>query len=120
MCVHCTDGVLLNTFAFVGVGEHSNEEVALVTTVPKTSRIEVRTSPEMKEQLVDAARLTGQDLSSFILDAANARARSVMIEEKLLRLSETDMEQLEAALDASESHAALVDLFRRHQVAINR
>lgn len=86
-----------------------------MATATKTGRIEVRTSVETKVRLQEAARITGQDLSSFVLDAANAKARSVLLEDRIIRFSDRDLEQLEAALNsANEPDPVLVDLFRKY------
>ncbi|MGO1943984.1 MAG: DUF1778 domain-containing protein [Ancrocorticia sp.] len=82
----------------------------------KNSRIALRTSEETKAQLQEAARVTDQDLSSFILDAANTRARDVLMEDRVLRLSDADLDVLEAALDSPpDPSPALVELFHKHR-----
>ena len=50
--------------------------------------------------LRDAAELQGQDLTSFVLGAALDRARSVLAEDRILRLNPAEIVQLERALDA--------------------
>lgn len=86
-----------------------------MSTAIKTSRIEVRTSAETKVRLQEAVHITGQDLSSFVLDAANARARSVLIEDRLIRFSDKDLEQLESALNSTnEPNPILVEMFRKY------
>jgi uncharacterized protein (DUF1778 family) len=87
----------------------------IAVTSSKSARIDLRTSAETKSELIEAASATGQDLSSFILDAANARARQVLLESRLIKLSDEELENLEAALDsAGEPNLALVELFRKH------
>ena len=44
----------------------------------KTARIEVRTDPEREALLKEAASLTDQTLTGFILDAASRRAEEVI------------------------------------------
>ncbi|MFT4187514.1 MAG: DUF1778 domain-containing protein [Aeromicrobium sp.] len=69
----------------------------------KSERIQLRVSSEAKSQITEAAALTQQDTTSFILDAATSRARSVLIERHLLRLSTADIRQIEEALDTAHS-----------------
>lgn len=86
-----------------------------MATAAKTGRMEVRINPAAKAQLQEAARITNQDLSSFILEAATTRARNILLEDKLIRFSDADLEQLEAALSAAdEPDPALVAMFRQH------
>lgn len=68
----------------------------------KSERIQLRASAEAKAQILEAASLTQQDATSFILDAATSRARAVLLEQKLLQLSANDLQQLEDALDQAE------------------
>lgn len=66
----------------------------------KTERINLRCSSDALELLRSAAELQGQDLTSFVLGAALDRARSVLTEDRVLRLSPAEIIQLERALDA--------------------
>jgi uncharacterized protein (DUF1778 family) len=55
-----------------------------------------------------AARLQEQDLTSFVLGAALDRARTVIIEENVLHLTDTEARQLGTALrDESSVNEAL-------------
>lgn len=67
----------------------------------KTERINLRCSSEALETLRQAAEVQGQDLTSFVLGAALDRARTVLAEDRILRLSPAEIVQLERALDAS-------------------
>lgn len=66
----------------------------------KTERLNLRRSADALATLREAAELQGQDLTSFVLGAALDRARSVLTEDRILRLSPTEVLQLERALDA--------------------
>lgn len=66
----------------------------------KTERVNLRCSSDALTLLRDAAELQGQDLTSFILGASLDRARSVLTEDRVLRLSPAEVLQLEQALDA--------------------
>lgn len=66
----------------------------------KNERMNLRCSAESLATLRDAAELQGQDLTSFVLGAALDRARSVLAEDRMLRLNPAEIVQLERALDA--------------------
>lgn len=84
-----------------------------MVTMPKTERIQLRASPEAKAQIIEAASVTQQDATSFILDAATSRAREVLLEHQILQFSNDDLEQIERALaNASDPSPDLVKLFR--------
>jgi uncharacterized protein (DUF1778 family) len=66
---------------------------------PKDARLNMRLTSEALETVKEAAAIQQQDLTSFVLGAALDRARSVLAEERILRLSPHDLTQLEAVLD---------------------
>lgn len=66
----------------------------------KSERLNLRCSPETVATLREAAEVQGQDLTSFVVGAALDRARSVLTEDRVLRLSPEEVLQLENALDA--------------------
>lgn len=70
--------------------------------VAKSERIQLRTSPEAKAQILRAASITQQDATSFILGAATDRARAVLLEQQILKLSTADLQQIEEALEQAE------------------
>lgn len=87
----------------------------IMSTSAKDSRIALRTSNETKTRLKEAARKTDQDLSSFILDAANSRARQVLMEEQIMRLSDRDFKLVEEMIaNPPEPNEALRELVRKH------
>ena len=49
---------------------------------------------------LDAASVQQQDLTSFVLGAVMERARSVLAEDRILRLTPHEVNQLERALDS--------------------
>ena len=67
---------------------------------PKTDRLNVRCSAATLATLREAAEAQDQDLTSFVLGAALDRARSVLAEDRALRLTPHEVLQLEQALDA--------------------
>lgn len=67
--------------------------------MPKTARIEVRTDPEHEALLKQAAELTHQTLTSFILEAAERRAEQVVAESNTTVVPSAFFDQLLDALD---------------------
>ena len=65
----------------------------------KTARIEVRTDPEREALLKQAASLTNQTLTSFVLDAAEQRAKEVVAEANTTIVPSTFFDELLLALD---------------------
>jgi len=59
----------------------------------------MRISPEALDLLKAAAAKQEQDLSAFVLGAAMERARAILLEDHVLRLSPHAVLQLEKALD---------------------
>jgi uncharacterized protein (DUF1778 family) len=66
----------------------------------KSARVNLRLNPESLETIRAAATVQQQDLTSFVLGAAMERARLVLAEDRLLRLTSHEINQLERALDA--------------------
>lgn len=66
----------------------------------KSARINLRLNLEALETIRLAASVQQQDLTSFVLGAAMERARVVIAEDRLLRLTPHEVNQLERALDA--------------------
>ena len=82
------------------------------------SRINMRVSSEALEQIREAARLQGQDLTAFVLGSAMSTARQVLLEDRVLKLSPADALLLENALESDEAAPqSLVDAVARHQVS---
>lgn len=66
----------------------------------KSARLNLRLNPESLETIKAAASAQQQDLTSFVLGAAMERARAVLAEDRLLRLTPQEVNQLEQALDS--------------------
>jgi uncharacterized protein (DUF1778 family) len=66
----------------------------------KSERINVRLTPDALETIRTAANMQQQDLTSFVLGAAMERARAVLAEDRILRLTPVEVNQLEKALDS--------------------
>jgi uncharacterized protein (DUF1778 family) len=73
---------------------------SVVMSDAKSARINLRLNPESLETIRAAATVQQQDLTSFVLGAAMERARLVLAEDRLLRLTSHEVNQLERALDA--------------------
>ena len=69
-------------------------------TPDRSARLNMRISPDALESIREAASAQQQDVTSFVLGAAMERARAVLVEERLLELTPTEMAQIDAALDA--------------------
>lgn len=80
----------------------------------KSGRLNLRVAPEALETIREAAAAQQQDVTSFVLGAALDRARGVLAEERLLRLTPHEVTQLERALDREpEVIPQLASLLRR-------
>ena len=66
----------------------------------KSARLNLRLNPKSLETIRAAASVQHQDLTSFVLGAAMERARAVLTEDRLLRLTLYEVNQLERALDS--------------------
>ncbi len=84
-------------------------------TSAKDARLNMRLTTEALETIKEAAAVQQQDLTSFVLGAALDRARAVLAEERILRLSPQDLLQLEAVLDREpQVIPQLAALLNRH------
>jgi len=73
--------------------------IAVSSQTAKPERVNFRLSTEALETIKEAARVQGQDVTSFMTGAALDRARAVLAEDRFLRLTPHEVNQLEAALD---------------------
>lgn len=90
----------------------------MTTDRQKDQRLNVRLSSEALEQIKEAAVISQQDVTSFLLGAALDRARAVLAEDRLLRLTPHEVLQLEQALDQEPTVVPqLASLFRRFGAA---
>jgi uncharacterized protein (DUF1778 family) len=82
----------------------------------KTARIEVRTDPEREALLKQAASLTNQTLTSFVLDAAEQRAKEVVAQAATTVVPSTFFDELLLALeDAPKANEAMRKAAHRAQ-----
>jgi uncharacterized protein (DUF1778 family) len=81
----------------------------------KSERLNLRASADAVSTIREAAALQGQDMTSFMMGAALERARIVLAEDQLLRLSPQAVLQLERALDREpEAIPQLSALFKKY------
>lgn len=82
----------------------------------RSERLNVRLSSEALVTIREAAQAQQQDLTSFVLGAALDRARAVLVEDRLMRLSPYEVQQLEDALDQEpQVNEVLASRLRRVQ-----
>jgi len=70
----------------------------IATIDNKDARIEFKTSKDIKALLQGAANALGMDLSSFLVSTATQRAKNVLMEEQVLKLSKQEWENFENEL----------------------
>lgn len=74
-----------------------------MTTVSHTyERIDLRTSPELKELISRAAATVGVSLSAFLIASAQERAKQILAQSEALALSPRDWNAFFAALDNAD------------------
>jgi uncharacterized protein (DUF1778 family) len=84
--------------------------------VQAQERIDLRTSPEIKELIVRAATTTGMSVSAFLLGTAQERARQILAETETITLTAKDWAAFAQALDhANQARPKLVSAVQRHR-----
>lgn len=79
------------------------ERRCFVTTLSHPyERIDLRTSPEIKDLIVRAAAMAGLSLSAFLIASAQERAKRILAESESLMLTPKDWDAFFAALDNTE------------------
>lgn len=68
-------------------------------TLVRNARLNMRLSADALATIREAAAVQQQDLTSFVLGAALDRARTVLAEDRIIRMSPHDIAQLEKILD---------------------
>lgn len=66
----------------------------------KDTRVELRTSVDIKEKLREAASLVGVDMSAFILMAATRAAQQALDEQRMRVLSEQEWNHLNEVINS--------------------
>ncbi len=70
------------------------------THTARTTKLDLRLSPETKRTLNAAALASNRSLSQFVLDSALARAQETLPDRRRFRLSAEQWESFTVALDA--------------------
>lgn len=70
------------------------------TSTDRSARLNMRVAPEALATIREAAAAQQQDVTSFVLGAAMDQARSVLLTERVMRLTPTEAAQVDAALEA--------------------
>lgn len=65
-------------------------------------RIDLRTSPEIKELIVRAATTAGMSVSAFLLGTAQERAKQILAESEMITLTTRDWNAFTKALDNTD------------------
>lgn len=79
-------------------------------------RIDLRTSPEIKELIVRAATTAGMSVSAFLLGTAQERAKQILADTEMMTLSAQDWNAFAKALDnADKPRPKLSAAMKRHR-----
>lgn len=79
-------------------------------------RIDLRTSPEIKDLIVRAATTAGMSVSAFLLGTAQERAKQILADTEMMTLSAQDWNAFAKALDdAEKSRPKLSGAMNRHR-----
>lgn len=86
----------------------------MTRAIARDNRLNMRLTSMAKADLSLGAELSGQDLTSFVLDSALSRARTLILENATIRLSHGDVDLLRSAIDSPVVESeALKRLFAR-------
>lgn len=79
-------------------------------------RIDLRTSPEIKDLIVRAATTAGMSVSAFLLGTAQERAKQILADTEMMTLSSCDWNAFANALDNSDKpRPKLSAAMKRHR-----
>ena len=83
----------------------------------KDARVDIKTTKAAKATLEQAAYTLGTTLSAFMLDCAMPKAREIITQSDLIRLTRKESERFIAALQsAPKANEKLRQLFKKHSV----
>ena len=87
----------------------------------KDARVDIKTTKAAKVTLEQAAYALGTTLSAFMLDCAMPKAREVLAQSDLIRLTRKESERFIAALEnPPKANEKLKQLFKKHTVKQHR
>lgn len=97
--------------------DSSVQEIFAMSTVAQAhERIDLRTSPEIKELIVRAASTAGMSVSAFLLGTAQERARQILADSEMITLTSRDWSAFAKALDnADKPRPKLSAAVKRHR-----
>ncbi|WP_301101873.1 DUF1778 domain-containing protein [Propionivibrio sp.] len=85
-------------------------------SVATRERIDLRTSPEIKELIVRAASTVGMSVSAFLLGTAQERAKKILSEREMITLTSRDWSAFAKALDNAEKPRPMLSAaIKRHR-----
>ena len=85
-------------------------------TAQAHERIDLRTTPEIKELIVRAASSAGLSVSAFLLGAAQERAKQILAESEMITLTSRDWNAFAKALDNTDKpRPKLSAAIKRHR-----
>ena len=88
----------------------------MATIAQAYERIDLRTSPEIKELIVRAASTAGMSVSAFLLGTAQERAKQILAESETITLTSRDWNAFAKALDhADKPRPKLSAAMKRHR-----
>lgn len=80
----------------------------MATTARNSARLEVRLEERSKKTIEDAAALSGQSISDFVVSATLSHAMDLLERSRRIVLSKRDLERFLAALESEDQpNAAL-------------
>jgi uncharacterized protein (DUF1778 family) len=82
-------------------------------TAKKEARLELRLAKQSRKLIAEAASMSGQTMTEFVVGAAVESAGRVLAEERITRLTRRDSEQFVRILNAAKPNRALRAAARR-------
>ena len=87
----------------------------------KDARLDIKTTKAAKAKLEQAAYALGTPLSGFMLDCSMPKAREILTQSDLIRLTRKESERFIAALqNPPKANEKLKQLFKKHTVKQHR
>ena len=77
-------------------------------------RIDLRTSPEIKELIVRAATTAGMSVSAFLLGTAQERAKQILADTEMMTLCTRDWNAFANALDNADKPRPKLSAAMKH------
>jgi uncharacterized protein (DUF1778 family) len=84
-----------------------------IAMATKTQRIEMRTDPDTEVRIAQAARLSGQTVSAFVLDAASSAADRLLARVHHVVITNDQFDELIESLDKADEAQQLAHVAQR-------